>query len=351
MAHRGRGVAQFRAPPRIEQEWKRQVVQMATPMRDQVVERVPYAAEGGRSGALLERVRLTDGRRLVVKRSGASSDFVNRVTGDDGRLSRLWDAGAFDLLPSDVDTAVVAVERDGDEEIVYMRDVSNALLEDDRVLTRQENLRVLYAVDGVHRTLSNAALAGLCPVDRRVAVLSPTTMEACPPDNPLVPLVLRGWEHFFAHVPADVAAVVRAVHVRPWEFATRVASCPDVLIHGDLRLANVGLLPDRVILLDWGALTGWAPAEMEFAWYLALSASRIDATREQFLDDLVAVRGERFDTTAWDLGCIAALAMLGWNKALDSAEHADPAVRARESADLDWWLQRVREATSTWSPG
>ena len=35
---------------------------------------------------------------------------------------------------------------------------------------------------------------------------------------------------------------------------------------------------------------------------------------------------------------------LGWNKALDAAEHADPAVRAREESELRWWLEKARPA-------
>ncbi|MDQ6910727.1 MAG: hypothetical protein M3Z84_08115 [Actinomycetota bacterium] len=33
---------------------------------------------------------------------------------------------------------------------------------------------------------------------------------------------------------------------------------------------------------------------------------------------------------------------LGWNKALDAVEHADPQVRERGRADLDWWLLQAR---------
>jgi hypothetical protein len=44
------------------------------------------------------------------------------------------------------------------------------------------------------------------------------------------------------------------------------------------------------------------------------------------------------------LALFAELADLGWNKALDAAEHDDPAMRARESADLDWWVTQARIA-------
>lgn len=35
---------------------------------------------------------------------------------------------------------------------------------------------------------------------------------------------------------------------------------------------------------------------------------------------------------------------MGWNKALDATEHEDPAMRARERADLEWWVARAQEA-------
>ena len=38
------------------------------------------------------------------------------------------------------------------------------------------------------------------------------------------------------------------------------------------------------------------------------------------------------------------LCEMGWNKALDAAEHDDPAMRAREQADLDLWVARAGEA-------
>jgi hypothetical protein len=38
---------------------------------------------------------------------------------------------------------------------------------------------------------------------------------------------------------------------------------------------------------------------------------------------------------------------LGWNKALDAVEHPDPLIRARERADLDWWVGRARACLET----
>jgi hypothetical protein len=44
------------------------------------------------------------------------------------------------------------------------------------------------------------------------------------------------------------------------------------------------------------------------------------------------------------LGLLSAMVWLGWNQALDAVEHPDPGVRARERADLDWWVRTTRTA-------
>jgi len=44
------------------------------------------------------------------------------------------------------------------------------------------------------------------------------------------------------------------------------------------------------------------------------------------------------------LALLAGLMWLGWNKALDAAEHPDPAKRERERRDLEWWVRKARTA-------
>lgn len=102
-------------------------------------------------------------------------------------------------------------------------------------------------------------------------------------------------------------------------------------------------------MLDWGLATA-APPALEFTSYLAGNWSRIAASREQLIDDIRAVSGEYHDEQAFRLAFIATLAEYGWNKAFDSVECPDEAVRAREAADLDWWVRHAREGLETWSP-
>jgi hypothetical protein len=70
----------------------------------------------------------------------------------------------------------------------------------------------------------------------------------------------------------------------------------------------------------------------------------IDATREQVIADFRALAGPADDETALRLAMLSALVWLGWNKALDAAEHPDQAIREREQADLVWWVAQARPA-------
>ena len=147
-----------------------------------------------------------------------------------------------------------------------------------------------------------------------------------------------------------VAEPVLAILERPEPFAAALSAYPSTLIQGDLKLGNLGILGGRVVMLDWGTQTGWAPPAVEAALHLAINWSRIDATREQVLDDFRAAEGKRHHEDALRLALLGGLVQLGWDKALHASGHPDPAVRAREAADLAWWTDRAREALGGWSP-
>jgi hypothetical protein len=323
-----------------------------TSMLAGAVRREPLAATDGRSGSLLERVVLAGGETLVVKHARAASDWIMRATGDDGgRVAILWSSGLLRRVPEVIEHAILAVERDGDGWVVVMRDMTSALLPDDARLSREASRRVLEAAAALHATFHDEPPLPLCSLADRYRFLSPATARREAGGPAEIPgLLARGWERLPELLPAGVAEAVLAVAERPERFAVELARFPATLIHGDLKLGNVGFLGERVVLLDWGTQTGWAPPAVEVAWYLAVNASRIDATRERVLDDFRAVEGERHDEDALRLALLGGLVQLGWDKALHATAHPDPAVRARERADLAWWTARAEEALERWSP-
>jgi hypothetical protein len=315
------------------------------------VRREPLAATDGRSGSRLERVLLASGEPLVVKHVLAASDWLMRATGDEGRVAELWASGLLDRVPAVIEHAIVAVERDGAGWTVIMRDLSAALLPDGARIGRAESRRVLEAAAALHTAFREEPARELCALADRYRFLSPAmARREAAGDDPVPKLVGRGWERFEEQVTGDVAAAVGAILERPEPFAAELGRFPATLIHGDLKLGNLGFLGDRVVLLDWGTQTGWAPPAVETAWYLAINASRIQATPEQVLADARAAEGDLHDEDALRLALLGGLVQLGWDKALQAAEHPDPGVRAREAADLAWWEARAREALERWSP-
>ena len=57
--------------------------------------------------------------------------------------------------------------------------------------------------------------------------------------------------------------------------------------------------------------------------------------------------GPAYDEAATRLGLLADITWLRWNKSLDIAEHADPAVRERERVAWPWWLHQAELAFET----
>lgn len=305
-----------------------------------MVERQPIVGHPGLSGASLESLVLRDGQRLILKKQSPASDFVMRRAHDEGRVLRMWSEGVLARIPEPIDHAIVAVGREGDEIAVVMRDLTDALV-GDRIITREENLRILAAVARMHEEFWGAEIPYLCSLRDWVSRFSPLQGDT---DHPLWDLIARGWDLFADVVPSDVVQAVHEIHRDPEPMARALEAKEKSLVHGDLRLANIGLQPNRVVLLDWGSFTAMAPPAMEFAWYLAISWAQIDADIDDIVADFRAISGQRFDPNALDLGFLLAFAHLGWNKALAATGNPDAATRARELEHIDWWVAQVRRA-------
>jgi hypothetical protein len=315
------------------------------------VARERLAAADGRSGSLLERVTLASGEALVVKHVRDGGDWIMRATHDHGRAAELWSSGLLARVPAVIDHAVVGAERVEGGWVVIMRDVSAALLGDQARVSRDDSRRVLAAAAALHAAFRDEPPLALCPMTDRYHFLSPaTTRREAGGDDEVPRLIVRGWERFAELVPGEVAGPVLAILERPEPFVTALSRFPATLVQGDLKLGNLGFAGDRVVMLDWGTQTGWSPPAVEAAWYLAINWSRIDASREQVLDDVRAAEGDRHDEDALRLALLGGLVQLGWDKALHASGHPDPAVRAREAADLAWWTDRARDALAVWSP-
>ena len=134
----------------------------------------------------------------------------------------------------------------------------------------------------------------------------------------------------------------------PEELASALGTYPASLLHGDLKVANLGIDGERVVILDWGSVTGPGPRAIDYAWYLAINGAAVDATLDELRDDIASVLGPDH-CAALPLALLGALVQLGGEKAL-GATSDDPSITAREKDGLQWWSTRAGDALDQWSP-
>jgi hypothetical protein len=327
---------------------EKRLVSSCVSILDGIRDRQPFAGEWGRTGAKFERGILVDGTPVVIKHI-TQRDWLIAVGGGRSRLYEVWQQGLIGRVPEQIDHTMLAMEEYGDGWICVMRDASEEMLAEGCVLTRAQSRRLIAAADALHAEFWGEEVPGFSLYEHYAAMTPKRSAVAEHLDTPIPGLIRRGWELFSDVAPNDVTGVMHHLIDEPAPLVRQMEKHPTTLIHGDYRLHNLGLNDENVVVIDW-EVVGTAPPAVEFAWYLIISATRIDASREQVIDDYRQIAGDRFDPVAWDLACIGALMWLGWNKAIDILENPDPAIRTQERADLDWWIVRVREALGTWSP-
>jgi hypothetical protein len=311
-----------------------------------VVERTPLVGHDGLSGAALERVRLADGRRLVVKRVAPATDLTLRLTG--GRVSweyRLWKSGALAGLPAGVGHPIVDAWTEDDVTVIVMRDLGDAVLTWDRRLDHDECAWVMKRVAGVHRAFIEDPPESVAPLPPVLELFSPRRIRsAAAGGNRLCAAALRGWEYFAdpALVPADVSGPVLQLLEHSGPLVLALLARPVTLVHADLATVNMAILGDELVLLDW-SMPVIAPGAVDVGRLMIGCAHVLAPSKDELLAMYRVAAGATYDTIAMRLALLAALVWLGWNKTLDIVEATEESVRARERADLAWWVRTVRD--------
>jgi Phosphotransferase enzyme family len=311
----------------------------------QVVEWTALTGHEGRSGAGLEHVRLADGTTYVVKRVTPATDLTLALTG--GTVSveyLLWHSGALERLPPGVSHAVVDGWVEGDTTVLVMDDLADQVLTWESRLSTEETDWVLARVAAMHRRFLGSPPEETVALDRLLTLFAPQRIRGLADEgHELAVLARRGWEIFAQTVPADVAGPVLVLLEDPTRLVTALGEGPVTLVHGDLATVNMARDGDTLVLLDW-ALASAAPGALDIAFLLAGCSSVLEPSRDHVLRTYAGLAGPAYDGRSMRLALLAGLMWLGWNKALDAAEHPDPVTRERERRDLEWWVRKARTA-------
>jgi hypothetical protein len=221
----------------------------------------------------------------------------------------------------------------------------------DDVLDRASVRRILAALAEFHHAFWGERIAALCSLEDRYHLLSPrTARRERERGEPVGDIIDRCWEAFADLVPDDIASAIITLADRPGLLAEALDRCEQTLIHGDVRLSNLGIPDDRIVLIDWGERTGTAPPAVELASFLIFDVSRLDVPRDDVIADFRDLYVERFDETALELALIGGLVQLGPNPVLNWVLGGGDDARASAVSQLSWWTNRVAVALESWSP-
>ncbi len=228
--------------------------------------------DDGRSGAVLERVFLADGSRVVVKRFDPTVDMVMRLSGDTtGREVELVRRGVFDGLPTTVLHPVVDAWYDDEGRgVLIMRDLGDSVLTWKSIVSPEQARTMFAAIADLHAAFLGSATDGLTPLDLLLGLFEPRRIRPYASEA-LIDYALRGWEYWPEVAPGEVGERVLALAQDTTALTAACQALPTTLLHGDLATVNMAFEADRpgcLTLIDWG-LAAAGPAELDIGRLLA----------------------------------------------------------------------------------
>jgi hypothetical protein len=296
----------------------------------------PFPNDGW-SGAQLTRVR-GDSETFILRRDSLARDWIARATNDGPILREAWFAMHTDrLLPKHVRAPYVGVGRDGDEFGLLMRDLSGVLFDWAQPADVATLDVVLEALRTLHRQAVPNDLAHdgpWTPLRERLLLIARPSLERPGPQRDAVAeRLLPGWDAFDRLAPRNALELVRSLSRDPTPLLRALEVRPKSLLHGDLKLANVGIAPDGVVeMVDW-QMVMHAPVDIEIGWFLAANVATLPLPADQVM--------RRYDDDDLELAWIVGLLLRGWRKGYDAeAELTHPSgMTARD--DLALWSERA----------
>jgi aminoglycoside phosphotransferase (APT) family kinase protein len=158
--------------------------------------------------------------------------------------------------------------------------------------------------------------------------------------HPVLQLAVRGWEQFNTAAPAQVRRFISSLQHDPSRLLAVLNSMPQTLLHGDYKVANLGMSASEnpsTIVLDWqDAARG--PGVLDLGYFLALNARWLPFSRERAIElycEAMADLNKSISPREIEIGLLAGGALrLLWLLA------------GGEQEDLDWWYEHVLRAGS-----
>jgi aminoglycoside phosphotransferase (APT) family kinase protein len=328
----------------------------------------PFPNDGW-SGAQLTLIR-RGGDRFVLKRTSWATDWIARSTRDHAVREAFVAAGGL-RPPAPLWPPYLGAAADGNAAAILMPDLSDWLVAWDRpggaTLEPAALWRIVDAVAELHlaawpdETAEGAAWPW-CPLQERLELLTRRSAERYHAAGLAVGgRFVAGWDVFDRLASASGRELVERLSRDSAPLLKALERLPSTGLHGDLKLANVGLLPDgRVALIDWQLMCR-APVAVELGWLLVSNSGSLVTQPEILLERYRAAVAARLAEAPkpgseplsdpildWDgqvdLTWIVGLLLRGWRKGLDAAAGAGLPSGAAATDDLALWCRRAVDA-------
>lgn len=313
---------------------------------------------------VLEQVSgLVAGRPVtfVLKRFIPDKDWVMRLTKDTQvREVALYRMGIYADLPTSVWQPTLAVAPQGNSWAALMEDVSEWLSPPLMVPEPTLSLHLQHLAQ-IHARFMNdtAVLApenGLSALEDFVTILAPQTIQrelTAGQSAPVFGMAVEGWQVFARHATPAVAALVDSVQNNVQPLLKLLQESPSTLLHGDYKLANLGLRPGlpepRTIALDWQDAS-YGPPLLDLAYWLAVNpaafpGSQKDRALQQYRTALTDA-GVHYTDEEWAKAVALGLLTGGglrlfWQMALRLEKSPNESALAAAQADFAWWNEKV----------
>jgi hypothetical protein len=306
----------------------------------------PFPNDGW-SGASMTLLRRDDGSRFVLKRDSPAGDWIARATADGPILREAWFAGRGPALPSALRNPALggAFDPATGGSAVLMPDLSGILFDWNATLPVERLDQVVEALAQLHASsLELPSDAPWCPIRERVSLICRSSLERPGPARDAVAArLLPGWDLFDRLAHPAAREVISALSDDPAPLVRALGGQPATLIHGDLKLANVGIAADGVVeVVDW-QMVSFAPVAIELGWFLVSNVNALPLAPEAVLDRYWRLSG-RAPGREDDLAILVGLLLRGWRKGYDAEAGITLASGVSARDDLAWWCDRAVEA-------
>lgn len=309
----------------------------------------PFPNDGW-SGSKLTLLRRGD-KRFVLKRTSWATDWIARATDDHVLREAVVADGALPT-PERARAPYLGAAADGSGAAILMPDLSGSLFDWERPIDPDDLARVVRNIAALHASTAEAgADFPWCPLRQRIELLTRPSAEGYRAAGLAVgQRFIEGWDAFDRQAEPPARDLVARLSTDVGPLLDGLDRLPATLLHGDLKLANVGFTGDQMVLIDWQMVTRAAVA-VELGWLLVSNVAALpeppDAVLERYR---AAATSTGVDLGDWeaqvDLTWIVGLLLRGWRKGLDAESGTPTGWGSTGSDDLAWWSRRAVEAAN-----